>query len=103
MATLKIRNLQFNRQLDAKALKAIRGGMNFGWIRPFANGNGSSLSPFFIGQMTVMLNPVFNQITQTVNQVEYVSVDTSENVDSQVNVIVEQGQKGNVGRFPSLV
>ena len=53
--------------------------------------------------MTVMLNPVFNQITQTVNQVEYVSVDTSENVDSQVNVIVEQGQKGNVGRFPSLV
>jgi hypothetical protein len=103
MAMLKIQNLQIDKQLDIKALKAIRGGMNFGWIRPYENTQGGYLAPIFIGQMTVMMNPVFNQITQTVNQVEFVTVETTENVDSSVNVIVGQGQRGNVGRLPSLV
>ena len=104
MACLKINNLQLNKQLDIKARRVVRGGMSFGWIRPYQHAlSGSSGSPIFIGQMTVLLNPVFNQITQTVNQVEFVTVETNQNTDSSINVIVDQGQNGNVGRLPSLV
>ena len=104
MATLKIRNLSFSHRLDVQACKALRGGMSFGWIRSYQKpgrglGNGA---PLHIGQMTVLLNPVFNQITQTVNQVEYVTVETTENIDSSVNVFVGQGQNGNVGQLPGF-
>lgn len=102
MATLKIHNLQINKQLDVRARKAVHGGMSFGWIRPFQSSLGGSGAPLYIGQMTVLLNPVFNQITQTVNQVEFVTVETTENVDSSINVIVGQGQNGNVGQLPFL-
>lgn len=103
MTMLKIENLQINKQLDVRALKVIRGGMmSFGWIRPYQRSFGGGASPIYIGQMTVLVNPVFNSITQTVNQVEFVTVETTQNVDSSINVIVGQGQNGNVGQLPSL-
>jgi hypothetical protein len=105
MATLKIRNLAFSHRLDVQACKVLRGGMSFGWIRPYQEPSGgisAGGAPLYIGQMTVLLNPVFNQITQTVNQVEFVTVETTENVDSSVNVFVGQRQNGNVGPLPAF-
>ena len=100
MAILKIQNLKVSKQLDVKALQAVRGGMmSFGWIRPYQRSlGGSPGSPIFIGQMTVLVNPVFNQITKTVNQVQFVTVETTENINSTVNVLIDQGQDGNVGQ-----
>jgi len=96
MASLKIHDLSANAQLDAKALAVIFGGMSFGWISPYRKQGSSPFGNTYIGQMTVsntfFINPIFNQTYNTVNQLEFVTVDVAENVDSLVNVDIDLGQ-----------
>jgi hypothetical protein len=98
MAILDIKDLHANEAQDRHAMKAVRGGrMSFGWIRPYTEQSGASPVSVFIGQIQVynyaLINPVFN----SVNQVEYISVDASQVVDSSVQISVRQGQDGFAG------
>ena len=102
MASLKIHDLNASTHLDAKALAAVYGGISFGWIRPYLKSQpSSSFGTTIIGQVsnTFLINPIFNQTYNTVYQVEIVSIDASENVDSLINVQTDQGQFGRAGSF----
>lgn len=104
MASLQIHDLHTDTLLDKKALATIYGGLSFGWIVPFQPERPSSPQGVIIGQMQVfnllLVNPVFNQIQQTVNQVNFVDINTTQVVDSSVNVLVGQGNSGNNRSLP---
>ena len=104
MASLQIHDLQINKLLDEKALATVYGGLSFGWIVPYQPNRSSSPASVLIGQMQVfnllLVNPVFNQIEQTVNQVNFVDITTTEVVDSSVNVLVGQGNSGSNSSLP---
>lgn len=98
MAKLMIKDLRADETLDKQAMLDVRGGrMSFGWIRPFSRQSGAFPYNVFIGQIQVynytLINPVFN----TVNQVEFINVDASDVVDSDVRISVSQGQNGAAG------
>lgn len=98
MAILNINDLHANEAQDRQAMKTVRGGrMSFGWIRPYTEQSGTSPYSVFIGQIQVynyaLINPVFN----SVNQVEYISVDASQVTDSIVQISLDQGQDGFAG------
>jgi len=101
MASLKIYDLHTSTDLDAKARAVIYGGMSFGWIRPYTDNQSSpSFGTTIIGQIqvfnTFLINPTYN----TVNQLEFVTIDVTENVDSLISVDVAQGQAGRSNSFP---
>jgi hypothetical protein len=104
MATLKIHDLSVSRDLDAKARAVIRGGISFGWIRPYVGNQSSPVGHTFIGQINVsntfLLNPVFSTTYNTVNQLEFVTIDVAENVDSLIAVDVAQGQAAKARALP---
>lgn len=107
MATLKIHDLSVSKDLDAKARAAILGGISFGWIRPFAGKQSSPVGNTFIGQVNVsntfLLNPVFSTVYNTVNQLEFVTIDVAENSDSLIAVDVAQGQAAKARALPFAV
>ena len=104
MTFLTTHDLPACKDLDAEALAVISGGISFGWIQPYRKQQPSS--PFgttIIGEInvsnTLLINPIFNQTYNTAYQVEIVSIDASENVDSLINVQTDQGQFGRAGSF----
>ena len=104
MTSLTIHDLPASEDLDAEALAVICGGISFGWIQPYRKKQPSS--PFgntIIGEINVsntfLINPIFNQTYNTVYQVEIVSIDASENVDSLIDVQTGQGQFGRASSF----
>ena len=104
MTFLTIHDLPARKDLDAEALTVIRGGISFGWIQPYRKEQPSSpWGVTIIGEINVsntfLINPIFNQTYNTVYQVEIVSIDASENVDSLINVQTGQGQFGRAGAF----
>jgi len=104
MASLQIHDLHYSKHLDEKALVTIYGGMGFGWIVPYQPGGPSVPPSIIIGQMQVfnlsLVNPVFNQIEQTVNQTNFVNIDTTDVVDSTIGILVGQGNNGNNRSLP---
>lgn len=100
MASLQIYDLNVSTHLDAKARAAIYGGFNFGWIRPYVGSRPSSSygNTTIIGQVfnTFLINPTYN----TVNQLEFVTIDVAENVDSLIDIDVAQGQSGRSRSLP---
>jgi hypothetical protein len=103
MASLKIHDLNASTHLDAKALAVIYGGISFGWIRPYLKSQpSSSFGTTIIGQVsnTFLINPTFNRIYNTVNQLEFVTIDATENVDSLISVDVNLGQTGASRSLP---
>lgn len=102
MASLQIHDLDTHHSLDNKALAAVHGGMSFGWIVPHGYGSGAGGSQAPYGtivsslQMQVtnilLVNPVFNNISQTVIQNELVNIDASDTADSAINILIDKGQ-----------
>ncbi|MCB1792826.1 MAG: hypothetical protein KDJ27_21280 [Gammaproteobacteria bacterium] len=97
MATLKVLDLSTETPLDRRTLKHLRGGMSFGWIRPYQEPTAAPPFGIFINELNVynilLANPVFN----SVNQVAYNFIDASGNTDSDIQIAVNQGQKGFAG------
>jgi len=100
MASLQIHDLNTRQLLDEKALATVRGGMSFNWIMPYRSGSAGSQAPYGTTvnslQMQVtnvlLVNPVFNNIYQTVIQNELVNIDASDTVDSAINILIDKGQ-----------
>ena len=103
MTVLTIHDLPACKDLDAEARAVICGGISFGWIQPYRKEQPSSFGTTIIGEInvsnTLLINPIFNQTYNTVYQVEIVSIDASENVDSLINVQTDQGQFGRAVSF----
>ncbi len=101
MTQLKINDLQNKTALEEKALAAIYGGINTGFILPYQDKKRRqpTMVPTIIGSIEVtnnfLINPVFNLINKTVNQNQFVNVDTSNIADSIVNVLIGQDQAGS--------
>lgn len=94
MASLQIRDLHFSKRLDKKALAATYGG-TYDWISTFRRGSPFNPYNIIIGKMqifnVVLIDPVFN----TLNQNQFINIDASEAVDSDINIRVDQGQTGS--------
>ena len=102
MALLKIRNLQSYKQLDVHAQAVVYGGINTGFILPYQKKRSSSATlPYnmIIGSIQVtnvlLIDPVFNLLNKTINQNQFINVDTSNVADSVLNILVGQDQAGS--------
>ena len=94
MANIVIRDLVATEELGAEALATVIGGMSFGWIVPHQNGSGRAGLPVQITQYFQNFDIDVTEVFQTVNQIQYVNLDTSNIFESNVNIIVDQGQFG---------
>ncbi len=100
MATLSINDLPANKRHDRQAMKALRGGMSFGWIRPYQSAGSSTPFSMIIGKLQVYNYRLINPIFQTVNQTNLVDIDITETVESLVQVSVGQENLGSNGGLP---
>ena len=100
MATLSINDLQANERHDRQAMANLRGGMSFGWIRPYQSGRATTPFNVIIDKLQVFNFRLMNPIFQTVNQTNLVDIDITETFESSVQVAVGQENLGGNGGLP---
>ena len=96
MANIMIKDLIATEELGAEALANVVGGISFGWIVPYQNqpsGRPGGL-PVQVTQYFQNFDIDVTEVFQTVNQIQYVNLDTSNIFESNVNILVDQGQFG---------
>jgi len=103
MATLSINDLPANKSHDRQAMTALRGGMSFGWIRPYQSASASTPFNVIIGKLQVFNFRLINPIFQTVNQTNLVDIDITETFESSVQVAVGQENLGSNGGLPLAI
>lgn len=100
MADIIIKDLAENSELDREALKAVTGGISFGWIQPYrkkaAIAQMPSVNYYDLSGSTFLENPTFviNQDFSTNNQYQIIDVAVSQTIDSSVGINLGQGQVG---------
>ena len=94
MANIVIKDLVATEELQAEALANVVGGISFGWIVPYQNQSGRPGLPVQVTQYFQNFDIDVTEVFQTVNQIQYVNLDTSNIFESNVNILVDQGQFG---------
>lgn len=85
MATITIKDLSTNRELDREAMASIKGGgapWVFGWIKPYVPSSSGSFGP------VINFYQINNYAEQMINQIQVVDVNNSA-ANSNINIAVD--------------